>query len=242
MVIIQVVVMKKVFKVIGIVIGVIAGTVIALFCLLLFFALLSPKKQNQENVRIKIESENKGGVPFTSQPELIYADTKAEALTYHVDYHFGDYAYMAKVNNVVKLFENNEYATMFYQSRNENDEQVEGFVISKFQIKLVDGKKQYALLLVSFTEASNGLRQSFEKNVHSMAPLYDFLSNFSIVEGNRFLFGNTSSELVRKLKIEGQSPDEIIEYKRLGKPEYLWYYENLISDKPSAEFQIEIEE
>ena len=73
-----------------------------------------------------------------------------------------------------------------YLQKTENAKNVEGLVISKFKIKLIDGKKQYALLLISLTEASKGRRQSFESNVHNMAPLYDFLADFSIIEGNRF--------------------------------------------------------
>ena len=44
------------------------------------------------------------------------------------------------------------------------------------------------------------------------------------------------------LRIEGQSPTEVIEYEFFGKPEYFWYYEDLDSDKPSAEWTIEMEE
>ena len=120
--------MKKILKGIGIATGVIVGTVVVLFCLTIVFALLSPRKEKQENSTIKIKYENKSGVPFSSTPELVYADTKEEALTYHVDYYFGDYPYMTKVDNVIKLFENDEYATMFYQSRNENNKNVEGVV------------------------------------------------------------------------------------------------------------------
>jgi len=37
-------------------------------------------------------------------------------------------------------------------------------------------------------------------------------------------------------------PTEVIEYISNGKKEYFWYYENLISDKPSIELDIEMEE
>lgn len=68
------------------------------------------------------------------------------------------------------------------------------------------------------------------------------LSNLGITEGKRFIFGGLDTEDVKKLKIEGQSPTGIIEFPLYGEKRYFWYYENLISDKPSSEFNIEIEE
>jgi hypothetical protein len=62
-----------------------------------------------------------------------------------------------------------------------------------------------------------------------------------ITEENRFIFGGLDPEYVKRLKIEGQSPTEIIEYTLYGEKRYFWYYENLISDKPSSQFDIEVE-
>ena len=80
------------------------------------------------------------------------------------------------------------------------------------------------------------------KAVRDTAPFFDYFGNFGITEGNRFIFGSLKSEEVKKLKIEGQSPTEVIEYISNGEKEYFWYYDNLISDKPSTELNIEIEE
>ncbi|MGL5437591.1 MAG: hypothetical protein ACRDBO_19755 [Lachnospiraceae bacterium] len=231
--------MKKILKGILIIIGVIIGTIISAFSLLVFFALISPKEKSQGNSSITIELNQNDYMAIANKPDPVYADTKEEALKANPDYYFVDYPHMANVSNVIKLFENDDYATMVYQSRNES---VEGYVISKFHIKMVNEKKQYGLILVSLVEASDGRRLKFENGVRNQAPLYDFMADFSIVEGYRFFWGSTNSEKIKTLKIEGQSPDEIIEYVRLGKPEYFWYYENLISDKPSSEYEIEIGE
>ena len=234
--------MKRIIKLIGIIICAIAGSVIGLFCLLIFLSLVAPKEENGGNGSIIIEYNGDISLPFSNKPELVYADTKEEALTYHVDYYFGEYPYMMNVNNVIKLLENDEYATMFYTCFNENDEKVEGFVASKFNIKFANGKKQYALTFVSLTESNGSRRQKLIDTLHGVAPLYDYLAKYSIIEGKRFFWGSTESKKIKTLKIEGQSPTEIIEYTCLGKPEYFWYYENLICDKPSAEFEIELEE
>jgi len=234
--------MKRIIKLIGIIICAITGGVIGLFCLLIFLSLVAPKEENGGNGSIIIEYNGDISLPFPNKPELVYADTKEEALTYHVDYYFGEYPYMMNVNNVIKLLENDEYATMFYTCFNENDKKVEGFVASKFNIKFVNEKKQYALTNVNLIESNGSSRLKLIDGLHNTAPLYDYLAKYSITEGKRFFWGSTESEKIKTLKIEGQSPTAIIEYTCLGKPEYFWYYENLISDKPSAEFEIELEE
>ena len=234
--------MKRIIKLIGIIICAIAGSVIGLFCLLIFLSLIAPEEENGGNGSIIIEYNGDISLPFSNKPEPVYADTKEEALTYHVDYYFGEYPYMMNVNNVIKLLENDEYATMFYTCFNENDKKVQGFVASKFNIKFANGKKQYALTFVSLTESNGSRRQKLIDTLHGVAPLYDYLAKYSIIEGKRFFWGSTESEKIKTLRIEGQSPTEVIEYTRLGKPEYFWYYEDLISDKPGSEFEIELEE
>ena len=234
--------MKRTLKWIGIVICAIVGSAIGLFSLLIVLALISPKEKREENSSIIIEFNGNSNLPFPDKPEPVYADTKEEALTYHVDYYFGEFSYMTKVNDVIKLFENDEYATMFYHCLNEKDKKVEGVVASKFKVRTVNGKKQYAL--TSLSPGEIGEKKFLKPLVaeRTIAPLYDYLAEFSIVEGNRFFYGTTDSEKIKALKIEGQSPTEILEYTCFGKPEYFWYYENIISDKPSSEFEIEMDE
>jgi len=234
--------MERALKWIGIIFCAIVGGAIGLFCLLIVLALISPKEERKENSSIIIEYNGNSNRPFPDKPELVYADTKEEALTFHVDYYFGEFSYMTKVNDVIKLFENDEYATMFYHCLNEKDKRVEGFVVSKFEIRTVNGKKQYALISLSPGEIGE---KRFLKPLDAerrKAALYDYLAKYSIVEGNRFFYGTTDSEKIKTLKIEGQRPTEIIEYTCFGKTEYFWYYENIISDKPSSEFEIEMEE
>ena len=234
--------MKRTLKWIGIIICAIVGSAIGLFCLLIFLSLVAPKEESGGNGSIIIEYNGDISLPFSNKPDLVYADTKEEALAKQVDRYFGEYPYMTNVNNVIKLFENEEYATMFYVCFDKNNKKVEGFVACKFEIKIFNGKKQYALTTVSSSEARGQRREKFEDTLHRMIPLYDYLAEFSIVEGNRFFYGTTDSEKIKTLKIEDQSPTEIIEYTCLGKPEYFWYYENIISDKPSSEFEIEMDE
>lgn len=209
---------------------------------IVFFALTYLKSKVKETnlANIKIDEDGNWKIPNFETPDLVYADTMEEALSFNVDYYFKRYPYMHKVNDVIKVFENDEYATMFYHTI--KDSKKEGLVASKFKVKITNGKKQYALFLVDLTEMGGWIMTTPLQSLRETAPLYDFMSMFSINKGDRFIYGSFGTEKVKTIKIEGQSPTEVIEYLLKGKKEYFWYYENLISDKPSSQFDIEMEE
>ena len=232
--------MKKIFKYIGIFVLIVLGIFVGLV-ILIILSVLSTENEGNGSENVIIEYNGTDEIPNFEQPPPIYADTMEEAIAVSADSYFGENSYMSVVSEVIKTFENDEYAAMFYHTI--RDSRTEGEVASKFKIKIVDGKKQYALVWVQFDEARNGqLRDKPLRTVRQAAPLYDYLAVFSINEGNRFIYGSLGTEKVKTLKIEGQIPTEVIEYICLGEKEYFWYYENLISDKPSSEFDIEIEE
>ena len=147
---------------------------------------------------------------------------------------------MSKVSDIIKILENDNYATMFYPTEGGFDE--DGFVASKFMVRTINEKKQYALIMTDPGTIGGKWRENPLITARESAPLYDFLSEFGIDEEERFIYGSLGTEKVKSMKIEGKSPTEVIEYMVKGKKEYFWYYENLISDKPSAEFDIEMDE
>lgn len=206
-----------------------------------FFALtyLKSKVKETDLANIKIDEDGNWEIPNFETPDMVYADTMEEALSINVDYYFKRYPYMHKVNDVIKVFENDEYATMFYHTI--KDSKKEGLVASKFKVKINNGKKQYALILVELSEMGELRMSETLQAMRETAPLYDFMSEFSINKGDRFIYGSFDTEKVKTIKIEGQSPAEVIEYMVKGKKEYFWYYENLISDKPSTELDIEMD-
>ena len=209
---------------------------------IVFFAITYVKSKVKETdlANMKIDEDGNWKIPNFETPDLVYADTMEEALSFNVDYYFKRYPYMHKVNDVIKVFENDEYATMFYHTIKDTNK--EGLVASKFKVKITNGKKQYALILVELSEMGGWRMSETLQAMRETAPLYDFMSEFSINKGDRFIYGSFDTEKVKTIKIEGQSPTEVIEYKVKGKKEYFWYYENLISDKPSSQFDIEMEE
>lgn len=122
-------------------------------------------------------------------------------------------------------------------------------VFAKFKIRIIEDKKQYVLLAAIIQgqgyPGKNKITPERKFSLFCQAiQVSDIpdLRDLGIVEGKRFIFGSLDAEYVKRLKIEGQSPTEIIEYTLYGEKRYFWYYENLISDKPSSEFDIEIEE
>lgn len=66
------------------------------------------------------------------------------------------------------------------------------------------------------------------------------------LEEERFISGEVcedffeEGESIENLKIEGQKPDEIIEYESFGKTWYFWYYNDLQSDKKYDELEFTI--
>ena len=241
--------MKRIIKCIGLFMLVILGLFMMLVVLIIISAFNSKNNRSNEcdsgNVIVKFEGS--GEMPNFEEQDPVFADTMEEALTVvNPQVYFGEDTYIDQVSYIIKVFENDRYSTMFYLSDKNLKEGA--FVAAKFSIKAVNGKKQYALIDI--------IRQGYsDSGSHKVTPektfsifcqkiqVFDFgnLSNFGIVEGNRFIFGGIDTVDVKKLKIEGQSPTEIIEFPLYGEKNYFWYYENLVSDKPSSEFNIEVE-
>jgi hypothetical protein len=231
---------KKLLKSIWIIILIILGAFIMLSALIFVLAIIKHQNKNVDNVSSKISIHYNSDAVNLEEPEPVYKDTMEEALAINDTYYFKNYNYMSKVNDVIKVFENDEYAVMFYHSIKDN--KIDGFIASKFIKKKVNDKNQYALILMLPAEGGGKSISKPLKAVRDTVPFFDYFGNFGITEGNRFIFGSLKCEEVKKLKIEGQSPTEVIEYISNGKKEYFWYYDNLISDKPSTELNIEIEE
>ena len=241
--------MKKIIKYIGLFILVMLGLFLMLVILILFTALKSKSEEgsadNSQHLVLEFKAKD---IPTFEEPAPIYADTKEAALVVvnQKIYFAEEYLYASKVSDIIKIFENNDYATMFYFSKKDSKEGA--LVIAKFKIKILEDKKQYALLTAIIRGYGNSKRiketpeRQFEIFCQAIQVLdLPNLKDLGITEGNRFIFGGLDPEYVKRLKIEGQSPTEIIEYTLYGEKRYFWYYENLISDKPSSQFDIEVE-
>ena len=241
--------MKKIIKYIRLFILVMLGLFLMLVILIVFSALKSKSEgssaDNSQHMLFEFEAKD---IPNIEEPAPIYADTKEAALVVvnQKIYFAEEYLYASKVSDIIKIFEDDDYATMVYFSKKDSREGA--LVIAKFKIKIAEDKKQYALLTAIIQGYGNSKRiketpeRQFEIFCQAIQVLdLPDLKDLGITEGNRFIFGGLDPEYVKRLKIEGQSPTEIIEYTLYGEKRYFWYYENLISDKPSSQFDIKVE-
>ena len=242
--------MKKIIKYIGLLGLVMLGLFLLLVILIVFSALKSKTEgnsaYNSQNMVFKFDMKD---MPAYEEPAPIYEDSKEEALAVvnQKIYLAEEYLYASKVSDILKIFENDDYATMVYYSKKDSEEGA--LVIAKFRIRIDKEKRQYALLdaIIRGYGDPGKAKLTSERRFSLFCQaiqVFDLpsLNNWGIEEGNRFIFGGLDEEYVKRLKIEGQSPTEIIEYTIYGEKRYFWYYENLISDKPSSKFDIEVEE
>lgn len=161
-----------------------------------------------------------------------YKDSIEEALKTRI---FSDVEqeYMRNIDEILFQLESDNYVTIYYRSV--KNEKLECYTVAKFKKKAFDGVVKYAFLTCTYTEMGSDARvvENFEDNLKNQLISVDYNRNMSVYPGEkRFVWGNTQSEDVFSLKIEGQEPTDIIRYERFGKQWYFWYYEDLKSDKP----------
>ena len=197
---------------------------------------------------------NTTDVPYSTQSELIitdgsldemmpideeaiedskYYDSVQEASEARKSSSDAEQGYMCNIDEIIFQAESDGYVTIFYRSV--KNEKVEGFTLAKFKKKVFDGKTKYAFLTCSFSESKKDswTVMGFEELLKHILALSDYERDMSVYPGEkRFIWGNSKSESVFNLKIEGQEPTGIIPYECFGEQRYFWYYEDLQSDKP----------
>lgn len=171
-----------------------------------------------------------------------YYDSVQEASKARKSGSDAEQGYMCNIDEVIFQAESENYITIYYRSV--KNEKTEGFTIAKFKKKKFDGKTKYAFLTCSFSEAKKGawIFGNFEEHLRQVLILLDYDRDMSVYPGEkRFIRGDTNSEKIFNLKIEGQEPTEIIPYECFGEQWYFWYYEDLQSDKPGNMLEFTVE-
>ena len=141
--------------------------------------------------------------------------------------------YMRNIDELLFQTESDNYVTIYYRSV--KNEKLECYTVAKFKKKVFDGVVKYAFLTCTYNEMGADARVvgNFEDNLKNQLISVDYNRDMSVFPGKkRFVWGNTQSEDVFRLKIEGQEPTGIIRYDRFGREWYFWYYDDLQSDKP----------
>ena len=187
--------------------------------------------------QVSIEIEGGGS---SSKKEYIYYDSVEEALANETRV-LKDDPYMRQVDEIIKRWESDEYAVIYYRAI--KDSKTEGFVTCKFKVQNKE-KRQYAVMACSPTESNVNdkfLKTDPIEHVRSFIELEGYVTNYSVDDDKKFRNGFSRLPEIESLTIEGVPPTEIIKYEVFGKTEYMWYYEDFNFDKPIPELDIHID-
>ena len=93
---------------------------------------------------------------------------------------------------------------------------------------------QYAFMNATpvTTKADSILISDITELIRSSLKLSDFQQDLNPnYPDTRFVFGYAHDKEIYSLEVEGQKPDGIIEYEEYGRTMYMWYYNDLKSNK-----------
>lgn len=180
----------------------------------------------------------------------VYYDTMQDALWYSTISLELEEQYRRNIDEVIKKFEGDEYETIFYRSVKDKREEALNYV--RFKIQYVEGEKKYcANRMTGATMRYNSIymKTTSEEMIRGFILASDLLGVGVNPDKDRFICGELAEkkhfdegESIYNLTIEGQKPDEIIEYEVFGETWYFWYYNDLQSDKSYEELDINLKE
>ena len=145
---------------------------------------------------------SKTNLPDTSGKGLYYYNSIKEALAktpgafsgFSESDGFSDGAeYLRTISHVVKLFESDQYAVLFYTSVKDQD--TAGFTAVTFKIEKKNGKKQYAMMTATPAEFTRNnptvIRVgSLKKQIQTVLKLNDYEPEFNVKNMHaRFIWG-----------------------------------------------------
>ena len=242
--------MKRIIKRVAIIIGIIIfilviatiGIVVSAF---MEFIEEGPT-ENKSSVKIEYQQPPQNPQKnYDDIPDEDYYPTVEEAMK-HSDMSFEKAGeYQKNIDEIIAKFENENYVSVFYISIKDDKKICKSF--SKFKIKEIGGIKKYVAvdcIFIGTTTENARYIGSSSYTLGGQLLLGDHMGQIGInPENKRFFWGSLceqrmqKGESIKKMEIEGQKPDGIIEYKVFDKTWYFWYYEDLKSDKASRTFE-----
>ena len=235
-------------KILNIMLGIILLLVI-LFVLILLSGMRNQGDKNKKTDEPEINIEFTGNLQEETMdeeeiPDSDYYSTVEEAMKGSEWFWENFKEYKKDIKYIIAKFENENYLSMYFSlEKNENEI---SYVFAKFKVKEMDGKKEYTLLKYysQISEKDAWYMGSCTENLGNQLMMADFAEGVNInPESTRFVWGNLpqkemeKGEDIKKLRVEGQKPDGIIEYKDFNETWYFWYYEDLESDKPGSQLE-----
>lgn len=208
------------------------------------------KKDNTEEtseISVNITKDSSSGQQNTVDE---YYDTMQEALLNATISLEPEEQYRRNIDEVIKEFESDEYALLVYRSTKDKKEEAFNFVRFRIQLNKEGSKCYQAQSMTGSTLRYNSIFMTDSASELIESALWaSEVKNIGVnPKEERFVYGMirnsvlTKEENIYNLKIEGQKPDEIIEYESFGKTWYFWYYNDLQSDKSSSELKVTLKE
>ena len=239
------IVIKKMLKVIGFLMLIIITLMVFLIKMGIYMERNSEKMGDETNFNIEYKGEfPQENIDEEEIPDSDYYSTVEEALKGSEWFWENFKEYKKDIKYIIAKFENENYLSMYFSlEKNENEI---SYVFEKFKVKEMDGKKEYTLLKYysQISKKDAWYMGSCTENLGNQLMMADFAEGVNInPESTRFVWGNLpqkemeKGEDIKKLRVEGQKPDGIIEYKDFNDTWYFWYYEDLESDKPGSQLE-----
>ena len=238
--------MKKFLKIMLIIIGAISLIFVALIGIGLFVDVEYDDHIENGRYTYVPEEENKDNeyVEFTindydkNNAKLVYYDTIEEAIqlsTLNAENEELSVPadFLNHVDETLHIWQGKKYDTIFYRAGNDNDD-IQGLVMARCKKKIQNGHTQYAFINATpvTTKRDRILLDDITELIHSSLKLSDFQQDLNPnYPDTRFVFGYAHDKEIYSLEVEGQKPDGVIEINVYDRVMYLWYYNDLQSNK-----------
>ena len=131
------------------------------------------------------------------------------------------------------IWNGKQYDTIFYRAGSDNNP-VQGFVMARCKKQVEEASVQYAFMNATpvTTKEDSILISDITELIRSSLKLSDFQQDLNPnYPDTRFVFGYAHDKEIYSLEVEGQKPDGVIEINVYDRTMYLWYYDDLKSDK-----------
>lgn len=165
-------------------------------------------------------------------------------------------AYQCNIDEEIFRMRNDDFMVVYYRAVGAGEE---SFIEANFRVLEDNEREKYALVSAE-TNVRTGLNQNvsigakeciYNNVIKSMLDFINYAdkNHDNDDENNKIMvYGDIcedyfeDGESIYNLQIDGQYPDEIVEYECFGKNYYFWYYDNLETDKTISEEMITLTE
>lgn len=236
--------MKKFLKILLIIVGIVFLIFAALICIGLFVDYddhiengrytYVPEDDNKDNAYVEFNLSDYD----KKDSELIYYSSVEEAiLNSPLNAENEEFSvpedFLNHVDEILHIWNGKQYDTIFYRAGSDNDP-VQGFVMARCKKQVEEASVQYAFVNATpaTTTPDTTYVGDFKKFIHLSLTISDIQQDLNPnYPDTRFVFGYAHDKEIYSLEVEGQKPDGIIEYEEYGRTMYMWYYNDLKSNK-----------